>query len=91
MPPSPIFVVFRVVVDPGSGSIGFGTQFYAKRTYRELRSSRERLIQTDVHVKIRDETDQKIIGGGNRFSKREFTPLDPSRKMRSEILLLLAC
>ncbi len=50
--------VFRMCLGPGSGSIGFGTQFYAKLTYQELGSSHERLIQTDVHVKIRDETSQ---------------------------------
>ena len=37
---------------PGSGSIGFGTQFYAKLTYWELRSSRDRLIQTDAELRV---------------------------------------
>ena len=79
------------VLGSGSGSIGFGTLVYAKLTYRELGSSHERPIQIDVHVKISDATSRNIIDGGNLFSKRGFTPLDPSRKMRNKIMLLLAC
>ncbi len=36
----------------------YGTRFYAKLTYGELGSSHERLIQTDIHVKISDATSQ---------------------------------
>ena len=80
-----------VALGSGSGSMGSGLKFNVKATYRELRSSHERPVQDICHVKMRDAISRNIIDGGNLFSKRKFTPLDPSRKMRSEILLLLAC
>ncbi len=50
--------IIIVVLGPRSGSIGSGTKLYAKLTYRELGSSHERLVQTDVHVTISDATSE---------------------------------
>ena len=80
-----------MVLEPGSGSIGSGAICYAKLTYRELGSSHERPIQADVHVQIRGAISRNRIAGENVFYMKELTPLDPSRKMRSEIPLLLVC
>ncbi len=42
------FCVFRAVLGTGCGSIGFGTRFYTKLTYRELGSSHESPFKTFV-------------------------------------------
>ena len=72
--------LLKCFLGSGSGSIGFGTQFYAKLTYRELGSSHERPIQTDVHGKVRDATSRNIIDGGNDVLRGNWPPQTPPER-----------
>ena len=81
----PIFCVFRTVLGPGSASIGFGMRFYAKLTYRELRSSRERLIQTNVNVKISDATSRTSLRGNIDFLREDLLPWTPPERCAAKL------